>query len=129
MSRMNKKALGTRIRELRKARTWNQADLAEKAGVANRSIQQIESGEANPQLDTLLDIETALNEAVLVLSEASALRRPSDDQLRGLIVSPHDVRHQTVSAVLSRLLHEDPSVRAAALAVIYGDPAIARLNT
>ncbi len=38
------------LRELRAARNWSQADLAEKVGVSRQSINAIETGKYDPSL-------------------------------------------------------------------------------
>lgn len=39
-----------RLRELRNARNWSQADLAEQAGVSRQTINAIETGKYDPSL-------------------------------------------------------------------------------
>lgn len=39
-----------RLRELRAARRWSQADLAEKCGVSRQAINAIETGKYDPSL-------------------------------------------------------------------------------
>jgi len=53
--------LGTRIRELRKARGWRQIDLAEHAGVGKNHISELERGQREIGLRTLEAIAHALN--------------------------------------------------------------------
>ncbi|MEU4162011.1 helix-turn-helix transcriptional regulator [Actinoplanes sp. NPDC026670] len=48
-----------RLRELRAARRWSQADLAEKCGVSRQAINAIETGKYDPSLPlafTLADV-------------------------------------------------------------------------
>jgi putative transcriptional regulator len=40
----------TRLRELRAARKWSQADLAERLGVSRQTINAIETGRYEPSL-------------------------------------------------------------------------------
>ena len=42
-----------RIRELRRARGWQQADLAQKIAVTRQAVGRYETGERAPDLDTI----------------------------------------------------------------------------
>ncbi|WGD56858.1 helix-turn-helix transcriptional regulator [Bradyrhizobium sp. CB1650] len=53
-------ALGQRVKDLRHSRKRSQADLAEDAGIRRALVSQIERGDANPRLDTILRIASAL---------------------------------------------------------------------
>jgi transcriptional regulator with XRE-family HTH domain len=46
--------LGQRVRELRKARGWNQDDLAQHSGLGRTYISNVERGVKNPSFKTLL---------------------------------------------------------------------------
>lgn len=52
--------LGGRIAELRKGKRWSQGRLAEKSGLANNTIGQIERAEFCCTLETLFPIASAL---------------------------------------------------------------------
>ncbi|MGZ8860372.1 MAG: helix-turn-helix domain-containing protein [Thermoanaerobaculia bacterium] len=54
------RALGERIRELRKARAISQERLAELAEIHENHVRRIERGEANPSFLVLLRIARAL---------------------------------------------------------------------
>ena len=45
--------MGKRIRELRKARGWNQDDLAQHSGLGRTYISNVERGAKNPSLRSL----------------------------------------------------------------------------
>jgi transcriptional regulator with XRE-family HTH domain len=53
--------LGARIRDERRRFAITQMELADLAGVHFTSFGKIERGQANPSLDTILRIATALN--------------------------------------------------------------------
>jgi len=53
--------LGHRIIELRKIRGLNQAQLAEAIGLDERSVRRLESGDANVDLQTLIDLAVVLD--------------------------------------------------------------------
>ncbi len=52
--------LGVRVKALRKQLDLSQATLADRCGVFRTYISQIEAGIANPTLDTLVNLSTAL---------------------------------------------------------------------
>jgi transcriptional regulator with XRE-family HTH domain len=56
-----KKRLGKKIRSLRKLRRFTQEELGEKAGISYKFIGEIERGEVNPSLNSLIKIANALS--------------------------------------------------------------------
>lgn len=54
------KALGKRVRELRKERGYSQEKLAEYAGIHENHVRRIEGGTANPSYLVLVKIAKAL---------------------------------------------------------------------
>ena len=65
--------LARRVRELRLSLKMSQRDLAEDAGIRQALISQIERGEANPTLDSILRIATALEVSFAELFESRRL--------------------------------------------------------
>jgi transcriptional regulator with XRE-family HTH domain len=61
-----------RVSELRRAKGWSQVKLAGASEVSLGTIQTIESGEANPTLDTLRKLAVALGVDVRELLGAVA---------------------------------------------------------
>ena len=53
---MNAKELGKAIQLRRKSRKISQEDLAEIAGIGQRTLRDIEKGSGNPELTTLLKL-------------------------------------------------------------------------
>lgn len=51
---------GKRLKALRKDANLSQHELASRAGVSHRAIQDIESGSGNPTLDTLSSLAASL---------------------------------------------------------------------
>jgi len=51
-----KRRLGARLRSLREARGWTQAEAAETIGVHHNHVVRMESGRANPTVATLIAI-------------------------------------------------------------------------
>lgn len=64
VSRLPARAVGKRVREVRLALGLSQLDLADLAHVHPSNIGKIERGQANPSLDTLTRIATALDTTV-----------------------------------------------------------------
>ena len=62
-------AIGSRIRQERKARTWTLDQLADIAGVSRRMLVTVEQGAANPSVGTLLRLSDALGVGLPALVE------------------------------------------------------------
>ncbi len=56
--------IGTKIRQLRERKGLTQEELAEKAGVARRTVANIELGAFNPKLETVNDIVEAMDATI-----------------------------------------------------------------
>lgn len=52
--------LGRRVKDLRLSLKMTQADLADEAEIRRALVSEIERGEANPTLDSIVRIATAL---------------------------------------------------------------------
>jgi transcriptional regulator with XRE-family HTH domain len=63
------RALGKRVRELRKERGYSQEKLAERAGIHENHVRRIEGGTANPSYVVLVKIAKALGVVVAKLVE------------------------------------------------------------
>jgi DNA adenine methylase len=61
--------LGRKVKELRLSLKLTQRDLAEGAGIRQALVSQIERGEANPTLESILRIATALEVSFAELFE------------------------------------------------------------
>ena len=70
-------SLGNNIRNLRQARNWSQAELAEKAGVSAAYIGMIERSEKEPKLSTLIRIANILDAGL----ESLLAQRPVSKRL------------------------------------------------
>ena len=55
------RSLAEAVRRFRAARAWTLDDLAARSGVSRRLVVQIEQGEANPSIGTLLRLADALD--------------------------------------------------------------------
>ncbi|MBZ5526022.1 MAG: helix-turn-helix domain-containing protein [Acidobacteriia bacterium] len=58
------KALGERIRHIRERKGYSQRDLAVACGLSLAGLQQIEYGNANPSLDTLIGLSKGLETTI-----------------------------------------------------------------
>ena len=54
------KELGERLRRLRKREGYTQAELADRVGLAEKSLSRIEAGKLRPRLETLYRLREAL---------------------------------------------------------------------
>lgn len=52
--------LGERVRALRKARGWRQAELGEKIGLSHKAISTLESGRRGISVEKLIELAYAL---------------------------------------------------------------------
>ncbi|MET0828604.1 MAG: XRE family transcriptional regulator [Microbacterium sp.] len=66
--------IGARVRRERLAREWTLDRLAEATGVSRRQLINIEQGEANPSIGTLLSMSDALGIALSALVEPPSSR-------------------------------------------------------
>lgn len=64
-----RRAIGERIRTLRRAKGLSQEKLAELAGMDRQAINRIEQGHASPLVDNLIRIAAALNVPLAELVE------------------------------------------------------------
>lgn len=63
-------ALGTTIRTMRKGRGWTRKGLADRTGISERFLADIETGKANPSLLKLCDVAQALGTTAVELLSA-----------------------------------------------------------
>ena len=61
MLNIDKKYIGQKIKEARKAQKMSQFELAEKTNLHEKQIYRIEAGENSPSLDNFLRIVNVLN--------------------------------------------------------------------
>lgn len=64
---MTKTEIGQKIKERRKIMSMSQSQLANYTGLSVVTISQIESGKANPSLDTLNEIFHFLNLEIIIV--------------------------------------------------------------
>ncbi|MGA1025234.1 MAG: XRE family transcriptional regulator [Rhodobacteraceae bacterium] len=70
--------LGTRVRELRKARAWTLEQAATHAGLARSTLSKIENGQMSPTYDALKKLATGLG-----ISVPQLFTPPQRDQING----------------------------------------------
>lgn len=96
------KAVGARIRELRKARRMAQKTLAAKAGISVSFLSMIERGERAPHIETIGHLADALGVAVPALfDDGRRLRLPHPSYERLIEFA---ARHQLAQEDIDRLL-------------------------
>jgi transcriptional regulator with XRE-family HTH domain len=93
--------VGTRIRDLRIARGLSLSELSRDSNVAKATLSNIESGEANPTLDTLWHLSMALKVPLssffgevqdeVTVIRANAMRPVEGKTLSGRLVTMFDV--------------------------------------
>ncbi|MCA8941900.1 MAG: helix-turn-helix domain-containing protein [Planctomycetes bacterium] len=63
-------ALGTTVRTMRKTRGWTRRDLANRTGISERFLADIETGKANPSLLKLCELANSLGTTTVDLLSA-----------------------------------------------------------
>lgn len=61
LSAEERRALGSRIVELRRSRSWSQRELARRSGIRHVRLSKLENGHATPNLPELLRLAEALD--------------------------------------------------------------------
>ena len=92
--------LGQQVRALRRQRRLTQEQLAELAGVSLQHIGEIERGQGNPTLNSLVKVADALDISLSELFENSE-QYTSDKQMRYLL---HQLVEQSSEPGLKQLL-------------------------
>jgi transcriptional regulator with XRE-family HTH domain len=95
-------AFGTALNKARQKSNLTQKQLAEKAGVTQPYIAELESGEANPSLETAGRIMAILGQRIIIgigpLSlaeegEISTIYSPEADKLMGTLIRDKQRKH------------------------------------
>ena len=73
--------LGSRVRDLRKARNWTLEQAAQQAGLARSTLSEIENGEMSPTYDALKKLAVGLD-----ISVPQLFTPPVKDQINGRMV-------------------------------------------
>jgi transcriptional regulator with XRE-family HTH domain len=124
-----KNPIGERIKLERERRGITQADLAADVGITSKALSQIEGGKVSPRKTTIFAIEKKLKLKAGSLYGAEDTFRPTLREMQALVEGAGDeLPLGPMMLVLQRFSKEAPEVRAATLAVLYGDPEIADLG-
>ena len=67
-----------RLKEVRESKRWTQADLAKKTNLTPAAISQFESGERDPNLESLKKLSTVLNVSIDFLVGKETADLPED---------------------------------------------------
>ena len=100
----DKIAIGNKLLALRKLKGFTQAELAERAELADRTYADIERGQVNMRVDTLLHICAALQISPNDLLTEND--RPADDRaniLHQLASTPQDDKSATLKLIAKYL--------------------------
>jgi len=73
--------LGSRVRDLRKARNWTLEQAAQQAGLARSTLSKIENGQMSPTYDALKKLAVGLD-----ISVPQLFTPPVKDQINGRMV-------------------------------------------
>lgn len=104
---MDRKALGNRVKTLRKAKGLNQKDLERVSGVSERTIQEIEAGKGNPAIGFIELIGEALGETLLAISPTPTKSEGIDLGAAIEILSRLSSLPAPYQRVILALLHKD----------------------
>jgi transcriptional regulator with XRE-family HTH domain len=95
--------LAENIKQIRKERSWTQAELAEKAGLASVQVGRYENGKSIPTIEILSKIADALNVSIDFLvngtAEAQAIQHIQDKELLKLFASVEELEKEDKSVV------------------------------
>lgn len=96
---------GSRIREARKRRKWNQADLADEIGLTRSSVANVEAGRQRLLLHGLLRIAVALDvptESLLPSTHDLGADLPAAEPSTPDLSGQSDAAHDFVTTTLRR---------------------------
>src|SRR5690348_9335643 len=117
---MDKRALGEKIRRLRAKADLSQEELAGRAKIAHRALQRVESGKANPTVDTLTAIAKALGVPFEELAGISGRETFINNEVKR---SQTDPALLEAAKVLQALASAGPFRRALVKYMLFQDPA------
>jgi transcriptional regulator with XRE-family HTH domain len=87
--------LGLEISRARRAKHWNQAELAERAGISDATLRAVERGSSTVAIGTVFEIATILG--IDLFAEPTTLPQLIERGHDRLAVLPARVRTPTVS--------------------------------
>ncbi|MBK8979022.1 MAG: helix-turn-helix domain-containing protein [Planctomycetes bacterium] len=94
-------ALGRETRELRRARGWTRRDLADRTGISERFLADVESGRANPSLQRLCQLAAALDVLPSALLAAAERRGAGPRTARLALLGLRGAGKSTVGAAVA----------------------------
>ena len=95
-----RKALGQRIRTLRKAKNLTQEELAEKSGLSYKFIGEIERGKANPSIESFYRIAEGMG-----VSAATLFGKEMDEEIFYKLSKEELEVVKDALGILGKLLH------------------------
>lgn len=116
------------LETIRNERDLTQAEMSTAIKLSLRFYQSLESGEKEPSLATVQKALTGLGVTYYELFAMPEIPpRPNPQTMKLLIeASADEIPYYGLRAVIERYSKESPEVRAATLAVLYGDSSIAK---
>ncbi len=121
---MGLKGIGIKIRQLRDEKGWSQMKLADLSGVARGTIQELESGDGNPQIGTLDALANSLGlDSFMELLPPAALR--SNGNVHQLRADPKAAQNLLEAhEVLIELAAAPQILRLSAIFLLTGDEGV-----
>lgn len=106
---------GEKIKEIRKKRGLTQKQLGDLCGMADSAIRRYENGRANPKLETIKKIATALNVSidVLMTGEPSQPVQTIAAHLDGDVFTPEELEEIRQFAEFVKSKRKAPTLNAA----------------
>ncbi len=86
--------LGQQVKLSRKQRKWSEVNLAERAGISRRTLQQIEAGKMSPSIGLVFEV-AALVGVVLFEQDSQRLATSIDLTQSKIALLPKRIREQT----------------------------------
>lgn len=97
----DRRLLGQRFKELRRAREWSQEELAEKMGISPNYLSSVERGRENPTLDLLITLAKALRVELVDLFNYPWLTMSETDLKKKLRVLIDDADLERLREILA----------------------------
>jgi len=89
--------LGTQVRTARQRKRWSAAELAERAGVSQRTVLAIEAGQPTPSIGNVLNVAALAGVELFEKSdpvELALARRRAEEHLALLPARVHKLRDE-----------------------------------
>ncbi len=118
----NMKERGARLRNLRKERGLNQADVAEAVGISRPTLSGIETGSSNPGRETLEALAAFYNKSLDFINGDAQVQQndiPSDGNTLDTVNDTVQQAHE-IAAIGRAWKHLTPAERNGIMAIVIG---------